>query len=82
MAGIVFSTCQLMRQFQLFRWHAALGLIPPEKGLATPSHAEKQRGVDLAAMQVQEVWRAVVGFEPSQLLRTPGRIVNGKDRSA
>src|SRR5258708_6947939 len=42
-----------------------------ERGcLATPGHPENQRVRDFAVMQVQKVWRAVVGFERSQILRT------------
>jgi hypothetical protein len=41
---------------------------------ATPGHWENQRMGDLAAMQVQEVGRAVVGFEHSQVLRAEARV--------
>jgi hypothetical protein len=41
---------------------------------ATPGHSENQRMGDLAAIQVQEVGRAVVGFEHSQVPRTEARV--------
>jgi hypothetical protein len=52
------------RQFHLLWWQAS-GLISAEEGLATPGHPENQRVRDFAVMQVQKVWRAVVGFEHS-----------------
>jgi len=57
-------------------------LISAEEGLATPGHPEDERVRDFAVMQVQKVWRAVVGFERGQILRTEMivRLFAGKDR--
>src|SRR5260370_16470143 len=61
------------RQCHLVWWQAQR-VISSEEGLATPGHPENQRARDLSVMQVQEVRRAVVGFERSQVLRTEMRV--------
>jgi len=43
-------------------------------GFATPGHPENQRVGNVAGMQVEEVGRAVVGFEHSQVLRAEMRV--------
>src|SRR5260370_39340145 len=57
------------RQFHLLWWQAQR-LISSEEGLSTPGHPENQRARDVSVMQVQEVRRAVVGFERSLVVRT------------
>src|SRR5208282_5532426 len=50
--------------------------------LATAGHAENQGMRNVASMQVEEVWRAVVGFDDCQVLRAEMRVClfAGKDR--
>ncbi len=49
---------------------------------ARSGHPENERVGDFAVMQVQIVWRAVVGFEHSQILRSEMRVrlFAGQDR--
>src|SRR6202167_2567849 len=51
-------------------------------GLATTTHPENKSVGNIAGMQVEMVWRAVVGFEHSQVLRAEMcvRLFAGKDR--
>src|SRR3984957_14201 len=51
-------------------------------GLATAAHPENKGVGNAAGMQVEIVWRAVVGFERSQVLRAEMRVglLAGKDR--
>src|ERR1700689_4936853 len=51
-------------------------------GLATATHPENKSVGNIAGMQVEMVWRAVVGFEHSQVLRAEMcvRLFAGEDR--
>jgi hypothetical protein len=51
-------------------------------GFSAPRHTENQRMGNFTVMQVQKVWRAVVGFERSKVLRTEMRVrlFAGQDR--
>src|SRR5271166_5024177 len=53
-----------------------------EIGLATPAHPKNQRVGNVAGMQVEIVWRAVVSFEHGQILGAEMRVrlFTGKDR--
>ncbi len=60
----------------------ALGRISSEEGLVTPAHPKNQGVGNVAGMQVEIVWRAVVGFEHCQVLRAEMRVrfLPGQDR--
>jgi hypothetical protein len=53
-----------------------------QERLATPAHPEDQRVGNVAGMQVEEVGRAVVGFEHGEIFRAEMRVglLAGKDR--